>query len=100
MSFFLVTPHYKGFSDSKSTCLLNLINIEYYLFTECPSTTGKSSMHDVHIINLSLPHEIKILADKKEAISPPSSLNITRVSSYEITQYISIGQNKTTNLSN
>ena len=49
-------------------------------------------MHDVHIINLSLPHEIKILADKKEAISPPSSLNITRVSSYEITQYISIGQ--------
>ena len=62
------------------------------LFTECPSTTGKSSMHDVHIINLSLPHEIKILADKKEAISPPSSLNITRVSSYEITQYISIGQ--------
>ena len=63
-----------------------------FLFTECPSTTGKSSMHDVHIINLSLPHEIKILADKKEAISPPSSLNITRVSSYEITQYISIGQ--------
>ena len=59
-----------------------------FLFTECPSTTGKSSMHDVHIINLSLPHEIKILADKKEAISPPSSLNITRVSSYEITQYI------------
>ena len=47
-------------------------------------------MHDVHIINLSLPHEIKILADKKEAISPPSSLNITRVSSYEIAQYISI----------
>ena len=73
------------------------------LFTECPSTTGKSSMHDVHIINLSLPHEIKILADKKEAISPPSSLNITRVSSYEIAQYISIAHRskaKTTNLSN
>ena len=75
-------------------------NFNVIIFTECPSTTGKSSMHDVHIINLSLPHEIKILADKKEAISPPSSLNITRVSSYEITQYISIGQNKTTNLSN
>ena len=51
-------------------------------------------MHDVHIINLSLPHEIKILADKKEAISPPSSLNITRVSSYEIAQYISIAQKR------
>ena len=51
-------------------------------------------MHDVHIINLSLPHEIKILADKKEAISPPSSLNITRVSSYEIAQYISIAQDR------
>jgi len=49
------------------------------LVLKCPSTNGKSSVHDVHIINLSLPHEIKILADKKETVSPPSSLNITRL---------------------
>lgn len=49
------------------------------LVLKCPSTTGKSSVHDVHIINLSLPHEIKILTDKKETVSPPSSLNITRL---------------------
>lgn len=49
------------------------------LVLKCPSTNGKSSVHDVHIINLSLPHEIKILADKKETVSPPASLNITRL---------------------
>jgi len=49
------------------------------LVLKCPSSCGKSSAHDVHIINLSLQHEIKILADKKETVSPPSSLNITRL---------------------
>merc|ERR1712226_1507862 len=49
------------------------------LVLKCPSSSGKSSVHDVHIINLSLQHEIKVLADKKETVSPPSSLNITRL---------------------
>ena len=62
----------------------------FYLYTiECPSSCGKSSAHDVHIINLSLQHEIKILADKKETVSPPSSLNITRVSNlYKLIRHL------------
>ena len=61
------------------------INLYKYTFSffphsECPSESGKTSVHDVHIINLSLPHEIKVLADKKEAAPDPSSLNINRVS--------------------
>lgn len=49
------------------------------LVLKCSSESGKTSVHDVHIINLSLPHEIKVLADKKEAAPDPSSLNINRL---------------------
>ena len=73
-------------------CKFVFVACTFYLFTiECPSSCGKSSAHDVHIINLSLQHEIKILADKKETVSPPSSLNITRVSNlYKLTRHLGL----------
>ena len=49
------------------------------LVLKCPTDSSKTSVHDVHIINMSLPHEIKLLENKKEMLPDPPPLNINRL---------------------
>ncbi|KAF7993202.1 hypothetical protein HCN44_006262 [Aphidius gifuensis] len=50
------------------------------LILQCPSSTGRSSLNDVHIVNLSLVSDVQVKREVSPTpIEPPQSLNLHRI---------------------
>lgn len=49
-------------------------------FLECPSSSGRPSLNDVHIVNLSLVSNVQVIREVSPTTSePPQSLNLQRL---------------------
>lgn len=47
---------------------------------ECPSSNGRSSLNDVHVVNLSLVSNVQVIREvSPTTIEPPQSLNLQRL---------------------
>ncbi len=51
----------------------------YVSFPESTSSCNRSSLNDVHILNLSQMKELKILNENRDPVADPPSLNVARV---------------------
>jgi len=49
-------------------------------FLECPASNGRSSLNDVHVVNLSLVSNVQVIREvSPTTIEPPQSLNLQRL---------------------
>ncbi len=53
--------------------------IKLFSFPESTSSCNRSSLNDVHILNLSQMKELKILNENRDPVADPPSLNVARV---------------------
>ena len=56
-----------------------LFKVSYVDFSESSATCARTSLNDVHILNLSQLKEVKILEENRDPVPDPPSLNLQRV---------------------